>query len=73
VAAVVQRDGSGRVALGGVAYKPWREAKAEAQLGSGAKAVIGTLLADAKPTEHNAFKVTLAERALASILAEARS
>ena len=44
-----------------------------AQLGSGAKAVIGTLLADAKPTEHNAFKVTLAERALASILAEARS
>jgi xanthine dehydrogenase YagS FAD-binding subunit len=73
VAAVVQRDGSGRVALGGVAHKPWRDAKADAQLANGAKAVIGTLLAEAKPTEHNAFKVTLAERALAGILAEARS
>ncbi|MET0288352.1 MAG: xanthine dehydrogenase family protein subunit M [Pseudoxanthomonas sp.] len=73
VAAIVQRDGSGRVALGGVAHKPWRDAKADAQLPRGAKAVIGTLLGAAKPTEHNAFKVTLAERTLASILAEVRS
>ena len=32
VAAVVQRDGSGRVALGGVAHKPWRVEAAEAEL-----------------------------------------
>ena len=30
VAAIVQRDGSGRVALGGVAHKPWRIEAAEA-------------------------------------------
>jgi len=73
VAAIVQPDGQGSVALGGVAYKPWRDAKADAQLPKGAKAVIGTLLADAKPTEHNAFKVPLIERALGAILAEARA
>src|SRR5215208_3147565 len=32
VAAVVQRDGTGRVALGGVAHKPWRVEAAEAEL-----------------------------------------
>ena len=37
VAAVVQRDGSGRVALGGVAHKPWRVEAAEAELPRGAK------------------------------------
>ena len=31
VAAIVQRDGSGRVALGGVAHKPWRIEAAEAR------------------------------------------
>jgi xanthine dehydrogenase YagS FAD-binding subunit len=31
VAAIVQRDGSGRVALGGVAHKPWRVEAAEAR------------------------------------------
>jgi xanthine dehydrogenase YagS FAD-binding subunit len=30
-------------------------------------------LANAKPTEHNAFKVPLVERALGAIIAEARS
>ncbi len=30
VGAIVQRDGSGRVALGGVAHKPWRVEAAEA-------------------------------------------
>src|SRR6186713_1495212 len=32
VAAIVQRDGSGRVALGGVAHRPWRIEAAEAAL-----------------------------------------
>ena len=41
VAAIVQRDGSGRVALGGVAHKPWRVEAAEAELPRGAKAVAG--------------------------------
>jgi xanthine dehydrogenase YagS FAD-binding subunit len=70
VAAVIQQDGSGRVALGGVAHKPWRAEAAEARLPSGAKAVIGQLLAGAQPTEENAFKITLAERTLAAILAD---
>ena len=72
VAAVVQRDGSGRVALGGVAHKPWRVEAAEADMPRGAKAVAAGLLADAKPTHDNAFKLTLAERTLAAVLAEAK-
>src|ERR1700691_5755853 len=32
VGIILQRDGSGRVALGGVAYKPWRVASAEAEM-----------------------------------------
>ncbi|HVK41961.1 MAG TPA: xanthine dehydrogenase family protein subunit M, partial [Phenylobacterium sp.] len=73
VAAVVQRDGTGRVALGGVAHKPWRVEAAEAAMPNGAKAVAGRLLADAKPTDENAFKLPLAERTLASVLAEAKA
>ena len=72
VAAVVQPDGTGRVALGGVAHKPWRVEAAEAALPKGAKAVAGDLLAGAKPTPENAFKLKLAERTLGAILAEAR-
>ncbi|KAA0685380.1 FAD binding domain-containing protein [Azospirillum brasilense] len=72
VAAVVQRDGSGRVAVGGVAHKPWRVEAAEAEMPRGAKAVTARLLADAKPTHDNAFKLTLVERTLASVLAEAK-
>ncbi len=72
VAAVVQRDGSGRVALGGVAYKPWRVEAAEAELPRGAKPAMAAILDGARPTHENAFKVTLAERALASVLAEAK-
>ncbi|MGZ5846559.1 MAG: FAD binding domain-containing protein, partial [Ramlibacter sp.] len=73
VAAVVQRDGSGRVALGGVAHKPWRDAAADAALPQGAKAAAARLLADARPTHDNAFKVPLVERTLAAVLAQARS
>ena len=39
VGAIVQRDGTGRVALGGVAHKPWRVEAAEAEMPRGAKAV----------------------------------
>ena len=73
VAAVVQRDGTGRVALGGVAHKPWRVEAAEAELQRGAKHAMAAILDGARPTGTNAFKVTLAERTLASVLAEARS
>jgi xanthine dehydrogenase YagS FAD-binding subunit len=72
VGVVVQRDGTGRVALGGVAHKPWRVEAAEAELPRGAKAVTEQLLADARPTPENAFKLPLVERTLAALLAEAR-
>ncbi|GGE02301.1 xanthine dehydrogenase [Aureimonas endophytica] len=71
VAAVVQPDGSGRVAVGGVAHKPWRVAEADAALAQGARVAAQRLFADARPTEHNAFKVPLTERTLAAVLAEA--
>jgi xanthine dehydrogenase YagS FAD-binding subunit len=73
VAAIVQRDGTGRVALGGVAHKPWRVEAADAELPRGAPAVTRRLLADARPTHDNTFKLQLAERTLASVLAQARS
>jgi xanthine dehydrogenase YagS FAD-binding subunit len=72
VAAVVLPDGSGRVALGGVAHRPWRVPAAEAALAQGSKAVTARLLADARTTDDNAFKVPLVERALGAILADAR-
>ena len=73
VAAVVQPDGTGRVAVGGVAHKPWRVEAADAELPRGAKATADRLLADARPTEHNAFKVPLVERTLGAVLAAGRS
>jgi xanthine dehydrogenase YagS FAD-binding subunit len=72
VAAIVQRDGTGSIALGGVAHKPWRVETAERELPRGAKEVVGQLLSDAKPTEQNAFKIPLVERTLASVLTEAK-
>lgn len=72
VAAVVQQDGSGTVALGGVAHKPWRVEAAERELQRGARTVTSKLLAGANPTAQNAFKVSLVERTLASVLAEAK-
>ena len=73
VATIVQPDGSGRVALGGVAHKPWRVEAAESQMPRGAKAVSEALLAGAKTTPDNAFKLTLAERTLGAALAQARA
>ena len=73
VAAVIQRDGTGRVAVGGVAHKPWRVEAAEADLPHGPRAVTERLLAGAKPTHDNAFKVSLVERTLGAVISEARS
>ncbi|KNY09336.1 FAD binding domain-containing protein [Achromobacter piechaudii] len=73
VAAVVQSDGSGRVALGGVAPQPWRMDAADAAMPQGARAVADRLLADARPTADNAFKLTLAARTLSAVLAQARA
>jgi len=66
-----------RLALGGVAHKPWRDGQAEAMLvGKPAQAesfspAARAILRDAKGFEHNAFKIELAERAILRALAEA--
>ncbi|MDR6772465.1 xanthine dehydrogenase family protein subunit M [Azospirillum sp. BE72] len=81
VAAALEMDGqtirTARLALGGVAHKPWRDATAEAEL-AGKPASLETfreaarvLLRDAKGYSHNAFKIGLAERAIVRALAEA--
>src|SRR5262249_33903874 len=66
-----------RLALGGVAHKPWRDHEAEAQL-NGAPAArenflraAETVLRDARGFGHNDFKVELARRAILRALAQA--
>jgi xanthine dehydrogenase YagS FAD-binding subunit len=65
----------GRVAMGGVALKPWRAREAEQILigappGSTLFArAAKTALADAKPSGDNAFKIELARRVVARALA----
>ncbi|PYS51570.1 MAG: FAD-binding molybdopterin dehydrogenase [Acidobacteria bacterium] len=63
-----------RIALGGVAHKPWRSTEAEKVL-TGAqsnaqtfKAAAEAALRGAVPQNHNAFKVELAKRAIVRIL-----
>ncbi len=73
VAAVIQRDGSGRVAFGGVAPRPWRVEAADALLPQGAAAVTARAFQGATPTKDNAFKLPLATRALASVIAQAKA
>jgi xanthine dehydrogenase YagS FAD-binding subunit len=73
VAAVLRPDSGSRVALGGVAHKPWRVEAADAQLAKGARPATADLLAMAKPTPENAYKITLAERTIAAVLAHARA
>ena len=73
VAAILQRDGSGRVAVGGVAHKPWRVEAAEAEFPRGAAAVTAKLLAGATPTDDNAFKLPLVERTLGAAIVSART
>ena len=73
VAAVIGKDGQGRVAFGGVAHKPWRVEAAEAEMPRGARAVTDKVFAGAKPTHDNAYKLKLAERTLTAALNEARA
>src|SRR3954469_20099270 len=68
-----------RVALGGVATKPWRSAEAEKAL-VGAKpgedayaAAAKAALKDAKAQKHNAFKIELAKRVIVRALTELES
>ena len=81
VAAVLDIDGGrireARVALGGVAHKPWRNRDAETALrgeapdrAAFAKAA-DILLKDAKGYSHNAFKIGLARRAMIRTLTQA--
>jgi xanthine dehydrogenase YagS FAD-binding subunit len=73
VAAVIGKDGTGRVAVGGIAPRPWRVEVADAALPRGSKAVADGLLAGARPTRDNAFKLPLVERTIAAVMYEARS
>ena len=66
-----------RLALGGVAHKPWRDPAAEAALrgqpaneASFAQAA-DVLLRDAKSRAHNAFKIELARRGIVRALTQA--
>ena len=68
--------GDVRLALGGVAHKPWRARTAEAALrGRPATrqsflAAAEAELADAAPLSHNGFKVELARRTIVAVLGE---
>ena len=73
VAAVMDRDGQARFAFGGLAHKPWRVEAAEAHAGDGAKAVADGVLASARTTPQNAFKLALVERTLGSVMKEVRA
>jgi xanthine dehydrogenase YagS FAD-binding subunit len=73
VGVIVQKDGTVRVAVGGVAHKPWRVESAEAGMPKGARAVTELLLAGATPTDQNKFKLRLVERTLDAVLTEARA
>ena len=73
VAAVVQPDGSGRLAFGGLAHKPWRVEDGERRMKQGAKAVTDVVLRGAKTTDQNAFKVVLVERTVDAVIKEAKA
>jgi xanthine dehydrogenase YagS FAD-binding subunit len=65
-----------RLALGGLAHKPWRARKVESALKGGAatadafRAAAEAELADAIPLRDNAFKIELAKRTIVSVLGE---
>jgi xanthine dehydrogenase YagS FAD-binding subunit len=82
VAAALELEGGtikeARLALGGVAHKPWRDTAAEAGLrGQAANSRDGfaqaadLLLRDARGYEHNTFKIDLARRAVVRALTQA--
>ncbi len=66
-----------RLALGGVAHKPWRVESAEAMLvgqpvdRASFRPVAEAIVAGAKGYEHNAFKIELAKRVVVRALSEA--
>ncbi len=80
VAAIVDTDGGAirdvRLALGGVAHKPWRATKAETALrgqpatAANFRAAAEAELADAVPLRDNGFKIELARRAIVAVLGE---
>jgi xanthine dehydrogenase YagS FAD-binding subunit len=67
VAAVLAADGSRRYAFGGLAHRPWRVEAAERL--DGPEAVAARVLAGARTTAQNAFKLPLVTRLLASVFA----
>jgi len=78
-AALDVEDGRGcgvRLALGGVAHKPWRAFRAEAELRGGPAtaaafaAAAEAELADARPLKDNRFKIELARRIIVAVLTE---
>jgi len=81
VAAALELSGDiikeARVALGGVAHKPWRNREAEALLNGKAatkdnfQIVAEAILHDARGFEHNTFKIELAKRAIVRALKHA--
>jgi xanthine dehydrogenase YagS FAD-binding subunit len=66
-----------RVVLGGVAHKPWRSPEAEAALAGrpvseeSFRRAAEAALKEARPLEHNAYKVELAKRAIVRALMRA--
>lgn len=65
-----------RLAMGGVAHKPWRALKAEAALrgkpatAENFRAAAEAELVEAKPLSYNAFKMELAARTITAVLQE---
>lgn len=63
-----------RLALGGVAHKPWRAWRAEAALkgqpatADSFRAAIASEFADARPLRDNGFKIALAQRTAVAVL-----
>lgn len=80
VGAVLETDGGTvmdvRIALGGVAHRPWRAFAAEAALRGGPatqdafRAAAEVELADARPLKDNGFKIELAQRTITAVLAD---
>ena len=71
VAAVMLPGGKNRFAFGGLAHKPWRVEAAEKK--DTPAGVAEAVLAGARTTPQNAFKVPLLGRLLASIFAQAKT
>jgi xanthine dehydrogenase YagS FAD-binding subunit len=72
VAAIIQPNAKGAIAVGGVAHKPWRIEAADEEISKGSRAVNAMLMAGARPTDQNQFKIELVQRTIAAVLAEAR-